>query len=175
MLTSSFSRLKLTTDINDSLQKDGFVMIEVLHNIQSSNTLTTSTDVIEPLVSHKSSDIQSKDPTLPIFSCSVHGKFTTFLPLVSLKHSDTKKITTPSTACKDTTLSTSTSSSAGKVIAKEEVYPPEYERYKHPLEEGKTVSPVEMKTNMVIPSSLHEDFPYNYDGSPCSMKIIGML
>ena len=55
------------------------------------------------------------------------------------------------------------------------MYTPDYERYKHPLEEYQTVSPAEMETDMVIPSSLYEDFPYKYYGSLGSMEYRGMM
>ena len=55
------------------------------------------------------------------------------------------------------------------------VYTPDYDRYKHPLEEGQTVSPAKIETNMVIPSSLHKYCPCNYDGSPGSMESSGMM
>ena len=52
---------------------------------------------------------------------------------------------------------------------------PQYERYKHPLKEGQTVSHVEMESNMLIPSNLHAYFLCNYDGSTGSMESNVML
>ena len=55
------------------------------------------------------------------------------------------------------------------------MYTPEYERYNNPLENSQTVPPSEMDTSMVMPSSLHEDFTFSYNGSPGSMKSSEMM
>ena len=61
------SRLRSTTDISDSPPEDGIIMIEVAHNIEPSTTLSTSSDGIELPISHKPSDTQDKDSTLPTY------------------------------------------------------------------------------------------------------------
>ena len=85
--------------------------------LQQNNTQNAET-------SQKFSKIQNK-ATIPLTSTDI------IEPLSSLKPSDTQnKATTLPTVCNDTTPSTSTGSSSGKVTTKEVVYTPYYKRYK---------------------------------------------
>ena len=55
------------------------------------------------------------------------------------------------------------------------MYIPDYERYKRPSEEGKSLPSSEIETNTVIPSILQEDCPYNNEGLPGSTDSSGIL
>ena len=50
-----------------------------------------------------------------------------------------------------------------------------YRRAVHPLEQGQIVLPEQMSTNVLEPSTEHQNCPCNYDGSPGSMESNGML
>ena len=112
-------------------------MVKATHHTESSQksskiqkkaiTSPTSTDGIEPPLSHQSSDNSHTDTTPPTYSYSPTGKCTKLWPS-SLKLSDThKNTTTPPSTCTSTTPPTSTIFSTGKDTKKEVVYAPQYE------------------------------------------------
>ena len=80
------------------------------------------------------------------------------------------KVITPSTTCHSTALPTSIRLPDGKDIIQKVVHTLKYESYTNTLEDVQTVSPPEMETDMLIQSSLYEDFPCTYDRSPGSMQ-----
>ena len=57
----------------------------------------------------------------------------------------------------------------------ESIHQSTHRRAVHPLEQGQIVSPEQMSTNVLEPSTEHQNCPCNYDGSPGSMESNGML